>query len=56
MESFLSIIQYMNYAGAGMFVAFSINVRLCVTLLRPRMKYYVGVVIVCTSVSFRSAD
>ena len=39
MESFLSRIglQYINYASAGLFVAFSINVRLCVTLRRPVM-------------------
>ena len=43
MESFLSRIQYMNYASAGLFVAFSINFRLCVTLRRPVMPY-VGVV------------
>ena len=41
-ESFLSRIQYiglcpMNYAGAGLFVVFSITFRLCVTLRRPVM-------------------
>ena len=38
-ESFLSTIQYMNhyYAGAGLFVAFAITFRLCVTLRRPVM-------------------
>ena len=43
MESFLSIIQYVNYASADLFVAFSIKFRLCVTLRRPVMTY-VGVI------------
>ena len=32
MESFLSGIQDMNYASADLFVTFTINCRLCVTL------------------------
>ena len=39
MQSFLSRIQYMNYASAGLCVAFSINFRRCVSLRRPVMTY-----------------
>ena len=54
MESFLSRIQYMNYASAGWFVAFSINVRLC-NCTSSSDNICMSCFAVCTSVSFRSA-